>query len=301
MSVAEPSELIKKLTEIRASRPQAIAEALAHRRRRPLLTERGTLFLIAADHPARGLLKAGHDPMAMADRGQLLHRLLVALGRPGVDGILGTADVIDDLALLGALDGKLVIGSMNRGGLWGSSFELDDRFTGYTAEAIADAGLDGGKMMLRVADDDPGTLSTLTACASAINQLAANRLPAIIEVFASRNEGGRVVNLEEPEALMRAMATASGLGSTSAHLWLKLPVVPDMARVAKATTLPILLLGGDPGSDPRATFKGWEAAMAIPQVHGLVAGRSLLYPPDGNVAAMVDAAAAIVSRKTQIQ
>ncbi len=301
MSAADLSELIKRLTEIRATRPQAIAEALGRRRRRPVLTERGTLFLIAADHPARGLLRVGEDPMAMADRGQLLHRLTIALGRHGVDGILGTADVIEDLALLGALDDKVVIGSMNRGGLWGSSFELDDRFTGYTAEAIAAAGLDGGKMMLRVADDDPGTLSTLTACAHAINQLAACHLPAIIEVFASRNEGGSVVNLDEPEPLMRAIATASGLGSTSAHLWLKLPVVRDIERVIRATTLPILLLGGDPGPDPSATFQRWEAAMTIPQVRGLVAGRSLLYPPNGDVASAVDAAAAIVSRKIRIR
>jgi hypothetical protein len=35
--------------------------------------------------------------------------------------------------------------------------------------------------------------------------------------------------------------------------------------------------------------------MALPQVKGLVVGRTLLYPGDGDVAAAVDAAAAIVS------
>jgi hypothetical protein len=34
--------------------------------------------------------------------------------------------------------------------------------------------------------------------------------------------------------------------------------------------------------------------MELPQVRGLVAGRTLLYPPDGDVRAAVDAAAAIV-------
>ena len=33
---------------------------------------------------------------------------------------------------MGALEDKVVIGSMNRGGLQGATFELDDRFTGYT-------------------------------------------------------------------------------------------------------------------------------------------------------------------------
>jgi len=74
-----------------------------------------------------------------------------------------------------------------------------------------------------------------------------------------------------------------------------LPVVPEMERVLAATTLPTLLLGGDPGTDAQKTFDGWRRAMEIPQVRGLVAGRTLLYPRDGDVASAVDAAADIVS------
>jgi len=285
------SELVERLTRIRATCPQAIAEALARRRRRPLLNEGGTLFLIAADHPARGVLKAGADPMALADRGELLRRLLIALARPGVDGLLATPDVVEDLALLGALEDKVVFGSMNRGGLAGSRFELDDRFTAYTAEGIAAAGLDGGKMMLRVVDDDPGTPATLTGCAEAVSELAARGLPAMIEVFASR---------DDPDPLMRAIAIASGLGTTSAYTWLKLPVIAEMERVMTATTLPTVLLGGDPGPDASLTRR-WAATMAIPQVRGLVVGRTLLYPPDGDVAAAVDAAAAVLPNRASGQ
>ena len=294
MTVAA-KEILARLTEIRATDPEAVGRALAERRRRSLL-ERGALFLVAADHPARGVLKVGADPMAMADRGELLQRLLTALSRPGVDGILGTADIIDDLALLGALDGKIVFGSMNRGGLTGYRFELDDRFTAYTVEGIAAAGLDGGKMMVRVADE-PETLRTLAACAQAINELSARKLPAMIEVFASEVEDGRVSNRPDADSLMRAVTIVSGLGTTSAYLWLKLPVVDDLQRVMRATSLPTLLLGGDPGDDQEATFASWEQAMAIPQVRGLVAGRTLLYPKDGDVARAVDAAAAIVANR----
>lgn len=297
MMVTPPlgGDLLAQLSEIRATQPDAVAGALSRRRHRPLL-ETGTLFLVAADHPARGVLKAGADPMAMADRGELLRRLLIALGRPGVDGILATADVIDDLALLGALEDRVVFGSMNRGGLNGFGFELDDRFTGYSVAGIAAAGLDGGKMMLRVADD-PGSLATLTGCARAVDELSARKLPALIEVFASRVEGGRVDNCADPDSLIRAVAIASGLGTTSAYLWLKLPVVDDLERVMRATSLPTLLLGGDPGAQPQATFAKWRRAMAIPQVRGLVAGRTLLYPGDGDVGAAVDAAAAIVASR----
>ena len=91
------------------------------------------MLLVAADHPARGALGVRGAGAAMASRSDLLDRLVTALERPGVDGVLGTPDVLDDLLLLGALDGKVAIGSMNRGGLQGASFELDDRFTAYTA------------------------------------------------------------------------------------------------------------------------------------------------------------------------
>jgi len=291
----QAQELLARLSHIRASDPDAVRKALGKRRRRPLI-ERDSLFLVAADHPARGVLKVGADPMAMADRGELLRRLLTALERPGVDGILGTADIVEDLALLGALDGKVVFGSMNRGGLTGFRFELDDRFTAYTAEGIVAAGLDGGKMMVRVADE-PDALRTLAACAHAINELSARKLPAMIEVFASEVEDGRVRNRADADSLIGAITIVSGLGTTSAYIWLKLPVVNDLERVMRATSLPTLLLGGDPGEDPQETFARWRRAMSIPQVRGLVAGRALLYPNDGDVARAVDAAAAIVAEK----
>ena len=289
--------LVADLTRTRREAPEKIAEALRRRRRRPLLGASGRLFLIAADHPARGVLKAGRDPLAMANRGELLHRLLVALGRPGVDGLLATPDVVEDLALLGALDDKVIFGSMNRGGLAGAVYELDDRFTAYTPEAISAAGLDGGKMMARVADDDPGSARTLVACAEALSDLAERGLPAMVEVFATRVMNGRAENEDTPDPLARAVQVVSGLGTTSAYTWLKLPVLSEMERVLRATTLPVVLLGGDPGDRVDALYRSWEEAMALPQVVGLVVGRTLLYPRHGDVARAVDEAASILAAR----
>ncbi|MES9538264.1 aldolase [Actinomadura sp. NPDC000600] len=287
----ERAARIAGLAEVRAVRPESVAEAAGRRvRRGSLLGESGRLMLLAADHPARGALAAGGDPLAMADRGELLDRLCTALERPGVDGVLGTADVIEDLLLLGVLEGKVVVGSMNRGGLAGSSFEIDDRFTAYSAAAIAASGLDGGKMLLRVDDEDPATVRTLEACARAVSELAGRGLMAMVEPFISRRVDGRVRNDLSPEAMTRAVAIASGLGTTSAYTWLKVPVVADMERVMAASTLPALLLGGEVAADPVAAREGWRRALRLPTVRGLVVGRSLLYPPDGDVAAAVDAA-----------
>ena len=51
-------------------------------------------MIVAADHPARGALGVRGNATAMASRADLLNRLAVALTRPGVDGVLGTADIL---------------------------------------------------------------------------------------------------------------------------------------------------------------------------------------------------------------
>lgn len=283
------SDLLREIVTTRASRPAAIAEAAARRRRRTsLVGETGRLMLIAADHPARGALRVGDDPLAMADRSELLRRLMVALERPGVDGFLGTPDMVEDLLLLGALDDKVVIGSMNRGGLAGTRFEIDDRFTAYDASSIAVSGLDGGKMLCRIDPEEPATVATLEACADAVSDLARHELMAMVEPFISHRVEGRVRNDLSPEAVLRSVTVAAALGTTSAHTWLKLPVVDDMERVAAASTLPLVLLGGEANVDDSETFDRWQRALKLPTVQGMVVGRALLYPPDGDVAGAVD-------------
>ncbi|OIH96761.1 MULTISPECIES: class I fructose-bisphosphate aldolase [unclassified Curtobacterium] len=283
-----------RLRDVRAGQPELVRAVLDARRKRSLLADDGKLFIVAADHPARGALAVRDDESAMADRYDLLERLVTALGRPGVDGVLGTPDVLEDLALLGALDDKVVVGSMNRGGLRGATFEMDDRYTAYSAQAIKDSGLDFAKLLVRIALDDPHTAPTLEATARAVSEAAALRLPIMLEPFMSAWQDGRVVNDLTADAVITSMAIAAGLGESSAYSWLKIPVVDDMERVMAATTLPTLLLGGDPSSRPLETYGRWADALALPGVRGLVVGRTLLYPPDGDVAAAVDVAAGLV-------
>ena len=290
-----PTPLTDRIVDIRARAPERIAQTLADRPRGTLPEGDGKLMISACDHPARGALAAGGAPMAMASREDVLARCVTALDRPGVNGFLGTADMIEDLALLGALDGKLVYGSMNRGGLAGATFEMDDRFTGYDARGVVDAGLDGGKMLLRVNYEDPRTADTLAACARAVDDLAERGVMAMVEPFISRWSHGRVVNDLSPDAVIASMAIASGLGRTSAYTWLKLPAVADMERVMEASTLPALILGGAVSEDPGTARASWARALALPTVKGLVIGRSLLFPPDDDVAGAVDNTVGLLS------
>ncbi len=292
-------EDLRELVRTRVERPSAIAEAAA-RRTRPtsLLNDRGRLMMIAADHPARGALRAGENAMAMADRVELLDRMVLALSRPGVNGVLGTPDILEDLLLLGALDGKVVVGSMNRAGLAGTVFEIDDRFTAYDAASIAASGFEGGKMLTRIDAEDHATAPTLQACANAVSDLAGHGLMAMVEPFISHREDSRIPNSRirndlTTDAMTRAMTVAAGLGNTSAHTWLKVPIVDEMERAMAATTLPAVILGGEV-ADPDKAFASWSKALALPTVVGLVIGRSLLFPPNDDVAGAVDAAVSLL-------
>lgn len=282
------SELIARLTDIRFRDPGAIARALQNRVQGPELGSVDKLMVIAADHPARGALGAGDDAAAMASRASLLERCVTALSRPGVNGFLGSPDIIEDLALLGALDGKAVWGSMNRAGLQGASFEIDDRFTGYDARGIVEAGLDGGKLLLRIDYDDPATALMLERTAEAVNDLSAAGRNVMIEPFVSSMVNGRISNDLTPDSVIRSIAISSALGRSSARTWLKLPCVADMERVMESTTLPSLILGGEVPENMDDALSGWQAALRLPNVKGLIIGRSLLYPRSGDVASAVD-------------
>lgn len=282
------------LREVRAKSPAKIAEVLANRVRRPLLQGDDRLLIVAADHPARGSIAVGSNETAMADRYELLENLCIALSRPGVDGVLGTPDIMEDLALLGVLDGKIAVGSMNRGGLRGSTFEMDDRYTAYDIAGITDAGLDFAKNLIRINLQDAASVATLEASAKTVNQAVAAKLPIMLEPFMSSWVNGMIKNDLTTEAVILSISIAQGLGNSSAYSWLKLPVVAEMERVMAATTLPTLLLGGDTDLDQAKTFSSWEAALKLPGVRGLVVGRSLLYPSQGSVTSAVDAAVKLV-------
>jgi DhnA family fructose-bisphosphate aldolase class Ia len=281
------------ITDLRATDPTAIAKAWATRTARPVVRGNGRLMIVAADHPARGALAVGSRPTAMNSRTDLLDRLRTALADPGVDGVLATSDILDDLLLLGALEDKVVFSSMNRGGLAGACFELDDRMTAATPASTAAAKMNGGKMLCRIDLGDPGTVATMAACAQAVDELAAHGLIAMLEPFLSSRVDGTVRNDLSPDAVIKSIHISQGLGSTSAYTWLKLPVVSEMDRVMEATTLPTLLLGGDP-ADPDAAFASWEKALSLPSVRGLIVGRTLLYPTDDDVSSAVATAVSMV-------
>lgn len=305
-----PAALVDQVTDLRVKQPGLVASLAQQRRRRSTLAPDGKLVIIAADHPARHVLRAGAYPQAMANRGHYLARMVRVLQSLEVDGIMASPDILDELFLLNHLvttaggndflAEKVLIGCLNRGGLAGAAWELDDFVTGHTPAGAAQLGLDGVKMLLRLNLADEASRHTLRYCAEAVMELAALGLPAFVEPLpVERNAAGQWAVTKTADALLPLLGVTSALGDTSAWTWLKLPMTPDFARVAAATTCPILLLGGESTGDPAAVLHEIEACMAAGgTVRGLMIGRSVLYPAPGEDPYAVAVASSRIVRGT---
>ncbi|MCB9385436.1 MAG: hypothetical protein H6509_12545 [Bryobacterales bacterium] len=296
---------IARITEIRIDDPD-FAFRHAHRRpRRERLTADGRLNIVAADHPARRVTAAGANPLAMADRADFLGRILRVLESERVDGVMATMDVLEELLIVAGLRaaagqpdplaGKLLIASLNRGGLAGVAWEMDDPMTGPSPETCAAWKLDGAKILLRLCDSDPASLHTLEATAEAMRETERAGLPMFLEPLPiERTDAGFRVE-KTPEALAKIVGVASALGNNSRRLWLKLPYCEGYEAVAKATTLPILLLGGESAGNIAPFVEELSRAMAAgANVRGALVGRNVLYPGDGDPLEAAEAVGRVV-------
>jgi len=284
-----------RLLRERAKRPNDFVEALTGRRRRALMGADRRLLIVAADHTARAIVAAGDQPFALANRRDLLDRLVRILRHPQVDGLLASADIVEELAWLGALEEKLVFGTMNRGGYLGAKWGLDDRMTAYDAEHVARLGLDGGKVLLRIEHTDRGVATTLVDVVAQMRLLEERGLVCIVEPLPYVVDSTGLPTLDRStDRLDKIVSIAAGLGANSMLTWLKLPAWTSAITLGGATTMPILLLGGDPGENLDVTLREWENALQVPNVIGLVAGRPLLFPHERSVEDMTERAVRLV-------
>lgn len=291
-----PRAIFERITDVRVDSPEIIEQEVAARQRRAHLTRDGRLTIVACDHPARGVVSAGSDPLLLGNRHEYLGRVLRIITNAEFDGVMGPPDVLEDLFIVSHLvreaggpaflDGKVMIGCMQRGGVTGVRGELDDRFTAYTARALTRQWLDGGKMMFRFVPDDENTLKTIAHCARAITKLHRQGLYAFVEPLPQAIADGKYKGNASAPLLIKLANIAAALGESSQRTWLKLPYVEGYEQVATATTLPILMLGGDVAGDYRPLLENFAAGMkAGANVRGVMVGRNVLFPgPEDPVA-----------------
>ena len=300
-----PPALFARLTELRVTDPDFPLRAAGSRIRRTQFAPAGKLNLLAADHPARHITKSGAHPLAMADRRDYLARIVRVLMSPRVDGVMATMDILEDLFALDALsqkagagsllNGKVLIASLNRGGLAGSAWEMNDPVTGASPAVCQEWRLDGAKFLLRVDLTDPASLKTIRAAAQAVNECSAAGLPIFLEPLpVKRGDTGFSV-VKNAEALAKLAGVASALGNTSRRLWLKLPYCSGFETVARSTSLPILLLGGESAGTPEPFLRELFLALSAgANVRGALVGRNVLYPGVEDPMAVAAAAGGIV-------
>ena len=295
MTSALTDNQYNELIQARLKSPESFKKALVSRKRRKMVGKDGRLLIVAADHTARGIISAGSEKYIIANRRLLLDRLVRSLSNPNVDGVLASADIVEELAWLGALESKLVFGTMNRGGYLGTTWGLDDPMTAYDADSIAELGLDAGKVLVRFEDTDIGVGRTIEYVVEAMRLLAEREIVCLVEPLPYKKDANGMPMLDKStDRLDKIVSITAGFGSSASYTWLKLPAWTNHITLRESTTLPILLLGGDPGENLDATFEEWRSALQIPNVIGLVAGRPLLYPFDNDVERSVDRAAKLV-------
>ena len=266
------ADRIAQVIETRVRRPGQIAEAAAARTRAASVASARTAAWSSSRPTTRPAGRCGYaaSGFAMADRAEPARAALRGARPPGVGGVLGTADVLEDLLLLGALQGRIVVASMNRGGLAGTVFEIGRpvhriRRRGDRADGIRrrqDAAPDrprrpgdGGAPCRRA----PGPCPTWPGAGS--SPWSSRSSPTGVD--------GRVRNDTSPEAMILALTIASGLGTTSAYTcaqgaggaatWIGSWPPPPCPRCCSAARFP---------TTPPARSPGGGRALRLPTVRG---------------------------------
>jgi DhnA family fructose-bisphosphate aldolase class Ia len=282
-----PDTIFDAITEVRVSSPEVILQEAQTRKKRKKLTRDGKLTILAADHPGRMVTRSGDDPIGMCDRQEYLGRVLRVVTNPDVDGVMATTDVIEDLFIVNHLikkgggpsflDEKVMIGSMNRGGLSGTAFEMDDTFTSFSVESIRLLRLDAAKTMFRLELTSRDSAKTMRYNADVISELNKYEIPCFFEILYVSPEGYKVQ--KTPAEMMKTIGVAAAMGDSSRNLWLKIPYGESYSRIVRATTLPLLMLGGESKGDPTGTIAEFVAGLkAGANVRGALVGRNILFP-----------------------
>jgi DhnA family fructose-bisphosphate aldolase class Ia len=229
-------------------------------------------LVLAADHRARAVLTTEN----WAEFFDSLARAL-----PSCDGILATAQPLSGLAAAGHLTAlHRTYLSINRTGLAGSAFELDDRLVASVARAAAD-GWSGVKHMTRIDMDDQITAAALELLGQVLEQASAAGLEALIEPLVW--DKGRI--RRDTDAIVLASIIAHDMGAPV----IKVPVPavlpgPErqraVARVVASVSVPVLFLGGPRTAAGRAPVLDEVRDVMEGGGAGMAMGRTIYQDPD---------------------
>jgi DhnA family fructose-bisphosphate aldolase class Ia len=237
-------------------------------------------LILAADHRARGV-------MTTENYAELVASLAEAL--PKCDGILATAQPLGHLVSGGHIEPRhRTYLSLNRTGLAGSAFELDDRLVASVPRASRD-GWTGVKHMTRIDLADPVTAPALELLGQVLEQAASAGLEALIEPLVWRD--GRVAR--DTDSVVLAAVIAHDMGAPVIKV--PVPSVPPgperqaaVARVVASVGVPVLFLGGPLSSAGRSPVLDEVRDVMEGGGSGMAMGRTIYQDPQpAEMAALV--------------
>jgi DhnA family fructose-bisphosphate aldolase class Ia len=243
-------------------------------------------LILAADHRARGVVTTENYT-------DYCHALALAL--PSCDGILATAQPLGDLVAHGHVtDRHRTYLSLNRTGLAGSVFELDDRLIASVPRAAAD-GWTGIKHMTRIDMADHHTSPALELLGQVLEGSRAAGLEALVEPLVWRD--GKVAR--DADSIVFAAVVAHDMGAPVIKV--PVPAAPSgterqraVARVVASVGAPVLFLGGPIGQGGRTSVLEEVRDVMEGGGGGMAMGRTIYQDPDpedmaGLVASLVHA------------
>jgi DhnA family fructose-bisphosphate aldolase class Ia len=229
-------------------------------------------LILAADHRARGVITVER----YAD-----YRAALEAALAHCDGLLATAQPMGDLQACGALGPRhRTYLSLNRTGLAGSAFELDDRLVARVWRAAED-GWTGIKHMTRIDLGDPATSGALELLGQVLEESRAAGLEALVESVVWRD--GKMAR--DTDSVVFAAIVAHDMGAPV----LKVPVpeappgparAEAVARVVASVGVPVLFLGGPLREGSRDLLLSEVADVMAGGGAGMAVGRAVYQDTD---------------------
>ncbi len=261
----------------RVRRPGAIAERLLSRRRPDQLVPiDGQLVLITCNQktdPRTGL---------PVDRRELLDRIIEALSIPEVDGVIASADLLEELTLLNVLEHRLAFCTASGDPYVGAVSGLGSSGGGVASSTIAASHFDGALLSQRWGATGSVGASQPWSVAADVAELAAHELPTILDLCITDPQGRDEFDTTWSDWIEPLHATTSAL-ATGAGVWLTVPAIDGLAHLAEATGFPVLMRDTDVPIHPSAWQSFFETDLPL-TIRGMIPGVSALFPLEGSVA-----------------
>ena len=280
-------EIFRQLNEIKAFHPEVIEQEACIRQKPGYPHDR--LIFAAADHNARMINEYKGNPIGLSNRREYLTRLVRMLQSDEIDGIEATPDIIEDLMILSRLrreagekeflKGKMLVGTVNRGGLKNTVWEMDDMPSCYTVERLAKLGMDAVKFMIRINPMDARARHTVRYCAETINEAEKYGLPIFIEaLYVETTENGGFAMKTDSESLCKVVGVTGALGCRGVAKWIEIPLNNEYQVPVSATTCPVLVVPDEVESEPLAVVTEYTKEIGLhDNIRGILLGRNIMF------------------------